>query len=115
MSAPICCNHDCNQRRTCPIDAAHRLGVLVSETRKQYDAETFGGGEPAYPEWTNDAAIVISSLHSAHLQEHATEKLEPSFGVMAVIVLLFVLLTGACAYISYQNEVISHYTRQAIK
>ncbi len=63
----ICCNHNCNQRRTCPIDAAHRLATMAQVTRKAYDTETNGGGEPIYPEWTNDVAIVVSSLHDAHL------------------------------------------------
>lgn len=60
MTAPICCNQgadvDCRQGRKCQLRMSTD-DLLVKQARlaiAEYNEETFGGGEPPYPQWAED-------------------------------------------------------------
>ncbi len=52
----ICCNHDCNQGRDCPLRAKTDARTIeqAKQAIKEYGDETAGGGEPHYPQWAAD-------------------------------------------------------------
>ncbi|WP_176088419.1 hypothetical protein [Achromobacter anxifer] len=46
--------------------AAARLSAMANEARKQYQAELAAGGEPTWPAWVDDLAVVLRAVAARH-------------------------------------------------
>lgn len=51
-----------------------RMRALAKEARKQYDEEMAAGGEPPYPQWTDDAIAVCDLAERRMGIDHEPER-----------------------------------------
>lgn len=66
----------------------NRIRALADAAERQYNEEVFGGGEPVYPEWIDDARWVARCAELAYMTQtgSAASRADATFGLCRFLV-----------------------------